>query len=409
MKGTPYPSLRIRHAACTLIAGTLLAITSLPAAAQHWETIVDLPPQSAGRSVLIDPFSADPSLPDLFIGGSSPFGSVLHVEQSTSAMSTSDPDAAATVNCLGRDALGNLYSAGEGWQVRTSTDGGVTWTVIDDAGTWWGSTSTMTRSASARGIATDPTGRVFITGITRETSQGKGRTTGGTYWVIRRGTPSPQGWTWNNSFFSGSLGLPTVTGAGIVFVPSISGGQFGGLFAAGTFPTRKGLQWAVLRSRDAGSTWQQVDAFGPYRDNIGAYARAITADSVGNLYVAGYDATPGWYVRRSMNGGNSWETILTNYAGGNSYNRADAIAADVVGNVYVAGMTQVSGSGARWTIRRWDAATQAWDQWPETLRHPLSAWASVSAARSIVADNQGRVYVAGDADGHWLVQRLVTP
>ena len=392
-----------------LIAGTLLALMALPAAAQHWETIVDLPPESAGRSILIDPFSPDPGLPDLFIGGRSPFGSVLHVDQSTSAVSTSDPDPAVTVNCLGHDALGNLYSAGEGWRVRMSTDGGVTWTVINDASTWWGSNSAMARSASARGIATDPAGRVFVTGIARETSQGKGRTTGGTYWVIRRGTPSPQGWTWNNSFVSGSLGLPTVTGAGIVFVPSISGGQLGGLFAAGTFPTKKGLQWAVLRSRDAGATWQQVDAFGPNRDNIGAYARAITADSAGNLCVAGYDATPGWYVRRSTNGGDSWETIL-NYAGGNSYNRADDIASDPWGNIYVVGITSNAGEAARWTVRRWDAAG-GWDHWDTNLRQPLALDLPTqpSVPFGVTTDAAGRVYVTGSAgDYHrWIVQRLV--
>lgn len=369
-------------------ATAFLAEATLPTSAQSWETIVAIGDPNAntvGHGIMVDPFSPDPNAPGLFIAGESPFGRVLHVSQIvvSALVTTSDP-ASGWADRLAIDVWGNLYSAGQ--QVRRSADGGLSWTVVDDAG------------LSANGLATDTTGNVFVSGSVFDKR-------GNEFWAIRKGANLSQGWT---TCYKSSK--PLAKGMGMVFVNPVPGGHAGGLFAVGNLTETKTTQWSVLRSRDSGATWQRVDAWGTSKFNGGAYARAITADGAGNIYVAGYDAmgVPAWYVRLSRDGGNTWQTILTEYTAGD-YNRADDIAADPAGNVYVVGLTQQTGSGAKWTVRRWDAATQNWDQWPTELRHPLLGYASVSVARGITTDAAGSVYATGNADGQWLVQKLLLP
>ncbi|MCL4181403.1 MAG: hypothetical protein KJ072_27150 [Verrucomicrobia bacterium] len=383
-------------------AAFLLVTAMLPAGAQTWDTIVAMDPDysAAGYSVMVDPFSSDPSWPDLFIGGSGSYGQVLHIDQSTEPATTTPAlTAAGQTQRLAKDSVGNLYSAGyerrgdrSYWQVRKSSNGGASWVVVDDAGAW-----NKDGSSSVQGLTTDLAGNVYASG-TASDRQGK------QFWVIRRG--ANQGQSWATCYKSSK---PLATGMGMAFVAPMDA-HAGGVFAVGSLTETKTTQWSVLRSKDAGVSWQWVDAWGTSKMKGGAHARAITADGAGNVYVAGYDVMgiPAWYVRLSRDGGSTWQTILADYTDGD-YNRADDIASDPWGNVYVAGMTQQAGNGAEWTIRRWDAPTQSWDQWPDALRHPLSSQANVSVARGIVCDALARVYVTGTADSQWLVQRLELP
>lgn len=382
----------------------VLASAALSSHAQSWETLVALGEPNAdaiGHAVMLDPFSPDPAHPDLFIGGESPGGSVLQVDLSVEPAAASASDAApGLMHHLVADAFGNLYAAGYQsrggrayWQVRRSSNGGASWVVVDDAQAW-----NKDGGSVAYGLTTDLTGNVYASGSAHD-RQGK------EFWVIRRGANQGQNWA---TVYKSSK--PLAKGMGAAYVGPTAA-HAGGVFAVGTLTATRTTQWSVLRSRDSGGTWQWVDAWNATRDNEGAqYPRAVAADGAGNVYVAGYDVigVPAWYVRRSLDGGETWQTILSEYADGD-YNRADDIAADPWGNVYVVGMTKQAGSGAQWTIRRWDAATQSWDQWPNELRHPLASWASVSVARGVVSDAFGRVYITGSADGQWIVQRLAVP
>lgn len=382
----------------------VLASATLALHAQSWETLVALGEPNAdaiGHAVMLDPFSPDSAHPDLFLGGESLGGSVLQVDLSAEPPAASASDAApGSMQRLVADAFGNLYAAGYQsragrayWQVRRSSNGDASWVVVDDAHAW-----NKDGGSAAQGLTTDLAGNVFASGSAQD-RQGK------EFWVIRRGLN--RGQTWATVYRSSK---PQAKGMGAAFLAPTAA-HAGGVFAVGTLTATKTTQWSVLRSRDSGGTWQWVDAWGPSRDNEGAqYPRAVAADGAGNVYVAGYDVTgvPAWYVRRSQDGGDAWQTILSEYTDGD-YNRADDIAADPWGNVYVAGLTKQPGSNARWTVRRWDAATRSWDQWPHELRHPLASWASVSVAHGIVSDGLGRVYVTGSADGLWIVQRLVLP
>jgi hypothetical protein len=385
-----------------ILTAAYIAATSIATHAQSWDTIFVLgdPNNSpVGNAVLIDPFSANPSFPELFLGGGSSFGPVLNLDQSTDPVTVMPSDAAyGRAQRLGSDAAGNLYSVGYenranrlNWQVRTSADTGVTWAVRDDAVQW-----NPNNHSVAYGVAADPSGNIFVTGVAQDKK-------GASYWVIRKGANHGQTWT---TVFSSSK--PIAHGDGLRYLPPVPGKHDGGLFAVGRLTPGKATQGTVLRSRDAGNSWQTVDAWVPGKNQT-AGATAVTSDANGNLFVAGSEAADAaWYVRVSGDAGNSWQTILTGYSAGTMINRPNDMATDAAGNLYVVGVTSASGK-ATWTVRRWDAATQTWDQWPNALRYPLTPEVSVSVARGVTADATGRVYATGSGDSQWITQRLSVP
>ncbi len=85
-------------------------------------------------------------------------------------------------------------------------------------------------------------------------------------------------------------------------------------------------RWVVRRSTDQGGNWLSVDDFSSPQTSIASYgnhAKSITEDSSGNLYVIGtiyddkYNLLRGFgesfrstVVRKSINGGSTWNTIL---------------------------------------------------------------------------------------------------
>jgi hypothetical protein len=387
-----------------VLATALLAVAATAARAQTWETLMALD-HDDGYVVMIDPFS-DPLLPGspgLFLGGSSSLGAVLHLDQSTTpdTLLPSDPTA-SVVERLGTDALGNLYSAGSitvgsqsSWQVRKSQDAGATWTTVDNASTW-----APKGDSTALGVTADASGNIYVCGQAYLSSTARSP-----YWVIRKGANYGQNWT---KVYTSTKNI--AIGAGVQFVPAVPGKHAGGVFAAGRQTPGGVTQWTVLRSRNLGLSWETVDAWAPGK-NSSAVATGVTSDSQGNLFVIGYDgsSTPGWYVRKSSDGGSSWQTILNKYAQSSmSLTFPRDLATDGGGNLYVVGNTGGLSGSSTWTVRRWDAGTQAWDEWPAALRFLGSGY----AARGIAIDAAGSAYVTGRMTGsigmQWVLQKLAT-
>lgn len=137
---------------------------------------------------------------------------------------------------------GSAYNASTGkthWLIRTSADGGLTWTITDNF--------TSTGAAEARGIVQDASGNLVVCGSVTAT-------TGALQWVVRKGTP-------------------------------------------GTKLVKVGKQWVQVET----TTWTTSDTY-QLAVGKSAQPNSITTDAAGNIYVIGsaQDATGvnQWIVRK---------------------------------------------------------------------------------------------------------------
>jgi hypothetical protein len=169
------------------------------------------------------------------------------------------------------------------------------------------------------------------------------------------------------------------------FVPGINGG----LFAVGSAKSGSGAStrysWLVRRSRDGGTTWQTVDA---YAESPDTGARAITSDRSGNIYVAGYGLPS--VVRSSTDGGDTWQTIhetpprlVSPFFG----MEVQAMAVDPSDNLFLVGLIETS-SGAAWMVH-WRNSQGVWST------HLPFGTTLVSRADAVAIDRAGNVLVVG--------------
>ncbi len=133
------------------------------------------------------------------------------------------------------------------------------------------------------------------------------------------------------------------------------------------------------------------------------YSVGYVRKAVGNLYVAGHGrkatTSPyGWYVRRSSDGGNTWQTLLTNFSAGGDSLVNDA-AVDGAGDLWVVGAANAANSATEvWAMQRWNP----FSGWSGPM-YPYGNPAPRSHARGATTDKAGRVYVTGwvfDSSGY---------
>src|SRR5436190_11458108 len=199
------------------------------------------------------------------------------------------------------DASGNLYVAGETyyvgpnplgdpanhWITRRSSDGGTTWSLVDDFAPGGLQTQPF-------GLATDTAGNVYVAGLANHPGVND------LVWTVRKGT--------GGGSFSTVDALSSSQGGqanGIYVHPTA------GVFAVGSaiIPGTKGYKateaWIARRSSNGGITWSTVDTF-QLSPNLTSRAFGIGADSSGNLYVVGQgfikngkNINSHWIVRKS--------------------------------------------------------------------------------------------------------------
>ncbi len=146
-----------------------------------------------------------------------------------------------------------------------------------------------------------------------------------------------------------------------------------------------------------------------------AYPASTALDPVGSVVARGtpliaarvQPGTQRWIVRAGANSGAGWSTVDDYiYPGGNNARPAD-IAAAPDGAVYVAGAGNDAGSNDRWIVRRSLDGGLSW----QTVDDFQLATANNSAATAVHVDSAGIVYVAGAAaDGvsnYWIVRRSI--
>jgi hypothetical protein len=231
------------------------------------------------------------------------------------------------------DSSGGVYVAGWGrdatrlsnihWLVRKSTDGGQTWTLVDDV-----------TGPTADGAGFVPGAGVFVTG---------GRFDGLSSWLVRRSVTGQSG-TWTT--VDGPFAYGAARGA--------CGDSLGNVYVAGSMfitnqPATKHsaatgyYAWTTRKSSDGGSTWSTVDTFS-YAPNEQSDAEAIAADPSGNVVVVGKASDAQgqghWIVRRL--GSSGWQTI-DDFPGG----IATSVTSDAAGHLLVAGP-----ASSHWIVRR---------------------------------------------------------
>lgn len=298
---------------------------------------------------------------------------------------------------IAADSAGNLYvtgrySASGGFStsskgpyyrfVRRSADGGATWQTVD--------TVTAYRSTGGA-IATDPAGNVYVT----ETVTYMNITNLPT-WSIRKGTGG-------TNYFTVDVFEPTNSAAYTVFAHPTAG-----VFAAGygtiTSKNSSSQAWMIRRSLDSGATWQTVDTY-QLRAGYSSIAYGLGADGIGNLYAvgeSGYGAD--WIVRKSSDGGTTWNTVDAFSSTEGTYLRSSdssygvALTCDSNGNVFAAGFV-VTFYGPHWVVRESPGGSGAWTTVNDIA---LSGSASPSV---MAADRFGHAFVGGYDNGLWLIQR----
>ena len=273
------------------------------------------------------------------------------------------------------------------WKVRRSkaSDQGNPSTWQDDDSFQFSTTAkntTQPLNARAMGIATDKdgkvTGNLFVCGWA---SDGKVN-----HWIIRK--KSATGWA---TVLDKQAADTYSVALKMCFVPQGGNNPVAAHFVAGIFNDK----WTVLRSQNQGASWQPV---GPWpADGSQASANDMASDSIGNIYVVGVRGRDsynrGWVIRRSSDGGTTWEDLLDQPSQLDSW--AVRLVIDGVNNITVAGA--IDGvNGPRWAVVR-NSPGQLWsDSWA-AAGFPLGENATgISKGRGMAADASGNLFLTGD-------------
>jgi hypothetical protein len=174
----------------------------------------------------------------------------------------------------------------------------------------------------------------------------------------------------------------------------------GALYSVGQLiPNSTGVaSWYVRKSSDGGQSWNTVDLF-QYAPGEWINCNSFAADDSGNIFVAGWaraaatiskrnTTTPGnihWIVRKSSDGGQTW--TLSDDLEGPTGGFGAAGAGFVRGaGIFVVGSEPTGGDG--WRVRR--SSTGNAGTW-SNVDGPLAR----GAAQGVASDSQGNIYVTG--------------
>lgn len=271
------------------------------------------------------------------------------------------------------------------WVVRKSIDAGFTWNTVDDF--MYAAANTYSTS-----IAKNSLGHIFVTGY------GSGN------WFIRKSTDN--GTTWNT--------IDTFTYLGFGASPSSIkiDDTSGHIYVSGSARDASSVNyWLVRKSSDNGASWTTIDTFQLFAGKYSSCLKLVISGS--NIFSAGIGLNnsdiSNWVVRRSSDGGASWTTVDT-------YNLAisySAFLSDIysptASTLFTIGSGIDSTNKSHWIVRK---STDNGNTWVTVNDFLASALSNVQASgQSITADNLGNLYSIGTGQvfftdiNHWFTQK----
>jgi hypothetical protein len=305
--------------------------------------------------------------------------------------------AGAIAFALASDSSGNVYVAGSGsyWHQTGSSGatGYVRWVERKYSGGSWSTIDDYVDEISNSGasaLAINGAGNIFVAGSGQDSSNYS-------HWLVRE---------YNSGSWSTTDDYLGSTGYGAQ-ATAVSLDSAGNIFVTGYGQTNTGGQDWVTRMYSTGS-WSTIDDYA-YPGQINSTAPVNTTDPSGNVYVAGgadiYTSSQVWHwVVREYSGG-SWNTIDDYTGPGGNGAGANAISSDSSGNIYVAGFYFDSSYNGHWTVRKYSSGS--WS----TIDDYTYPSGNYSSASGMTIDSSGNLYVVGEGydssfKSHWIVREL---
>lgn len=280
------------------------------------------------------------------------------------------------------------------WIVRRSRDHGISWETVDDFWQRMNGPGEPGTNASVYSLSSDGQGRVYGAGLLLQTGPSYPQ------WWVRGSDIGGTNWDSKLVVFAGYGGVSQLTWAGedVYVTGSVS------------WYTDSATIGLTERSSDYGATWTTNLV------TTNEFFYAINSDSAGNVYSAGNALNPSsvdWRVRKAAPGGADWTIIdqvtYEDTCGcGVSYPRPRSIAVDPVGNICVAGEYQerwiinqtngaTYGANQKWFTRQYSAASGQWNT-TDLFSYSTNATSStnthtVAMGTAIAAD--GTTFVVG--------------
>lgn len=205
------------------------------------------------------------------------------------------------------------------------------------------------------------------------------------HWVVRKSADEGKTWETVDDFQLGT----TETSRAIAVAVDLSGV----VYVAGDASASSQIHWVVRKSEDGGTTWETVDQF-QLSSGLASLPHGVTTDAAGNVYAIGGAQDSGgvstWIARKSSNGGTTWTNVDAFQLGSGQSAAADSISIDEAGHIYVAGAAS-DGTLQHWFVRRSSDSGSSWET-VDDFQHG----GRTSSAESVSAKGDGELVVFGE-------------